>query len=186
MALTADAVTVARKELGIKAYPVLTGITIYKGAIVALTAAGYLHPNTGAAGETIVGISDEYIAAGAAASGTYQCRVLSEGHFLLTASSMTQANVGQPVFAADDKTVTLTSAAGLPVGIVSEYVSATSVWVHISFASIGPAVYFGAGAPGFTAPKSSLYLRTDGSSTSTRAYVNTDGATTWTAITTAA
>ena len=47
-------------------------------------------------------------------------------------------------------------------------------------------IYFGSGAPTVTAAKGSLYLRTDGSSTSTRAYINTDGATTWTAITTAA
>ena len=47
-------------------------------------------------------------------------------------------------------------------------------------------VYFGSGAPTVSAAQGSLYLRTDGSSTSTRAYINTDGATTWTAITTAA
>jgi hypothetical protein len=44
----------------------------------------------------------------------------------------------------------------------------------------------GDGAPTYTAPKGSLYIRTDGSSTSTRMYINTDGATTWTAFTTAA
>lgn len=47
-------------------------------------------------------------------------------------------------------------------------------------------VYVGSGAPTVSAAQGSLYLRTDGSSTSTRAYINTDGATTWTAITTAA
>lgn len=52
--------------------------------------------------------------------------------------------------------------------------------------STTPGLYSGTGAPTFTAAKGSLYLRTDGSSTSTRAYINTNGATTWTAITTAA
>lgn len=47
-------------------------------------------------------------------------------------------------------------------------------------------LYWGSGAPTISAPKGSLYLRTDGSSTSTRLYVNTDGATTWTNVTTAA
>jgi hypothetical protein len=50
----------------------------------------------------------------------------------------------------------------------------------------GFGIYFGSGAPTITAAQGSLYLRTDGSSTSTRAYINTNGATTWTAITTAA
>jgi len=46
-------------------------------------------------------------------------------------------------------------------------------------------VYFGSGAPTLSAAKGSLYLRSDGSSTSTRLYVNTDGSTTWTNVTTA-
>ena len=50
----------------------------------------------------------------------------------------------------------------------------------------GLGIYFGSGAPTVAAAKGSLYMRTDGSSTSTRAYVNTDGSTTWTNITTAA
>lgn len=59
-----------------------------------------------------------------------------------------------------------------------------SAFLATSTAGFG--IYFGSGAPTVSAAKGSLYLRTDGSSTSTRAYINTDGATTWTAITTAA
>lgn len=47
-------------------------------------------------------------------------------------------------------------------------------------------IYFGSGAPSITAPQGSLYIRSDGSSTSTRLYVNTTGSTTWTNVTTAA
>jgi hypothetical protein len=47
-------------------------------------------------------------------------------------------------------------------------------------------VFFGSGAPTLSAAKGSLYLRSDGSTTNNRMYVNTDGATTWTAVTTAA
>jgi len=50
----------------------------------------------------------------------------------------------------------------------------------------GVAIYAGSGAPTFNATKGSLYLRTDGSSTSTRAYIATDAVGTWTAVTTAA
>lgn len=48
-------------------------------------------------------------------------------------------------------------------------------------------LYFhvGTGAPAIRAPKGALYLRSDGSSSSTRAYINTDGAVAWTAVTTA-
>ena len=47
-------------------------------------------------------------------------------------------------------------------------------------------VFFGSGAPTLAAAQGSLYMRTDGSSTSTRLYVNTNGSTTWTNVTTAA
>ena len=46
-------------------------------------------------------------------------------------------------------------------------------------------LYSGAGAPTISAPKGSIYLRTDGSSTTTRAYINTNGSTSWTSVTTA-
>jgi hypothetical protein len=47
-------------------------------------------------------------------------------------------------------------------------------------------VFFGSGAPTLSAAKGSLYLRSDGSGTTDRFYINTDGGTTWTAGTTAA
>lgn len=52
----------------------------------------------------------------------------------------------------------------------------------------GVNILSGAGTPNavVTAAQGSLYLRTDGSSTSTRMYINTDGGTTWTNVVTAA
>jgi hypothetical protein len=50
----------------------------------------------------------------------------------------------------------------------------------------GFGIYYGSGAPSVSAAQGSIYLRSDGSSTSTRLYVNTDGSTTWTNVTTAA
>lgn len=47
-------------------------------------------------------------------------------------------------------------------------------------------IYVGSGAPSLSAAQGSIYLRSDGSSTSTRLYVNTDGSTTWTNFTSAA
>jgi hypothetical protein len=55
-----------------------------------------------------------------------------------------------------------------------------------NWSSLGIGFSAGSGAPTYTAAKGSLYVRTDGSSSSTRIYVNTDGSTTWTNVTTAA
>lgn len=52
----------------------------------------------------------------------------------------------------------------------------------------GCEILSGSGSPSgsITAPQGSLYLRTDGTTTNNRAYINTNGGTTWTAITTVA
>jgi hypothetical protein len=50
--------------------------------------------------------------------------------------------------------------------------------------AVGMGVYIGSGAPTVAAAKGSIYLRSDGSSASTRLYVS-DGGTTWIAVTTA-
>ena len=47
-------------------------------------------------------------------------------------------------------------------------------------------VFFGSGAPTLSAAQGSLYLRTDGSSTITRMYINTNGSTGWTNVVTSA
>jgi len=49
-----------------------------------------------------------------------------------------------------------------------------------------PYMCSGTGAPTFAAPKGSVYIRLDGSSGTTRMYVNTNGSTGWTTVTTAA
>lgn len=59
--------------------------------------------------------------------------------------------------------------------------SSTSAWVISGTGAPGTA-----GTPSATAPQGTLYLRTDGSSTSTRAYIATNNTGTYTAITTAA
>lgn len=64
-----------------------------------------------------------------------------------------------------------------PVAAGSQVIQATST------ANLG--IFVGSGAPTVSAAQGSLYLRTDGSSTSTRLYVNSNGSTTWVAVTTA-
>jgi hypothetical protein len=52
--------------------------------------------------------------------------------------------------------------------------------------SVNFGIYFGSGAPTLTAAKGSLYLRSDGTTTNNRIYVNIDGGNSWTAVITAA
>ena len=68
-------------------------------------------------------------------------------------------------------------------GVQLSYDTMTNVAIP---GSTQPSIVAGTGAPTFSAKKGTLYIRLDGSSTSTRLYVNTDGATTWTNFTSAA
>jgi len=52
--------------------------------------------------------------------------------------------------------------------------------------STAASICAGTGTPTFTANKGTVYINLTGSSTSTRMYINTDGATTWTSFTSAA
>ncbi len=62
--------------------------------------------------------------------------------------------------------------------------AAASAVPALSFGSDAIGVYWGTGAPSISAAKGSLYIQTDGSSSSTRLFIN-NGTTNWVAVTTA-
>jgi hypothetical protein len=133
-ALTKDRST-TRKIGGQAAYPVAAGAKIYAGAMVCLNADGYAVPAADAAGLKFVGISRQYVDNSGGADGAQTVLVWREGVFDLAASGMTAADVGKPVFAADDQTVALSTTNGVGVGIITEVESATKVWVDIAEAN---------------------------------------------------
>lgn len=65
------------------------------------------------------------------------------------------------------------------------FVSNGVIGVQLS-SNAGFGIFFGDGQPTRFAAKGSLYLRTDGTTTNDRMYVNTDGFNTWTAVITQA
>ncbi len=74
--------------------------------------------------------------------------------------------------------VTADSASALVAGGASAFIATNT--------AAGMGIYVGSGAPTVAAAKGSLYLRSDGSGIADRAYINTNGSTTWTALSTAA
>lgn len=83
-------------------------------------------------------------------------------------------------------TATTVSATGNITADSNQAVVAGGAAAFLATTTAGLGIYVGSGAPTVSAAQGSLYLRTDGSSTSTRLYVNTNGSTTWTNVTTAA
>jgi hypothetical protein len=94
------------------------------------------------------------------------------------------------VFALNNGTnnvISATTAGNVTIGSGVAITAGGSKVAGVSFTSTADfGVYTGSGAPSISAAKGSLYLRSDGTTTTSRAYINTDGATTWTAITTVA
>lgn len=90
-----------------------------------------------------------------------------------------QDNGTDVLVVADGGVATLCAATATPAG------GSTSARLLFG-TTAGFGIYFGSGAPTVSAAQGSVYLRSDGSSTSTRFYVNTNGATTWTNVTAAA
>ena len=78
-----------------------------------------------------------------------------------------------------------TSITGTVTALNASAVTAGGAAAFLATSTSGLGIYFGSGAPTVSAAKGSLYLNTTGSSGSTRAYINSDGGTTWVAVTTA-
>lgn len=135
-------------------------------------------------GSILVGTNTEYTTA-PLTSGT---RMVVHGAGKTAAFGLIAAldSDGTKVFSIDGTgaavlagSVTSASATAIPAGG-----TAGVGYKFSSTANFG--VFFGSGAPTLSAAKGSMYLRSDGTTTNDRAYINTDGGTTWTALTTGA
>jgi len=127
--LSADT-QIPRKEAGLQSFPVSSGETIYKGALVCEDADGYLVPAADTAGYKFVGVAYEG-SVNAGTDGATNCRVFTQGSHLLTATSITQAMVGKLMYVTDDAAFDDTATNFVCVGRLVQYVSETSGWVDI-------------------------------------------------------
>ena len=120
------------------------------------------------------------------ANTTFNGPVRSQNGFqTISINSTTGAVTTTATLGADTSVTTVTATGNITADSGTAPVAGgTAAFLATSTAGLG--IYVGSGVPTVSAAKGSLYLRTDGSSTSTRAYINTDGATTWTNVTTAA
>lgn len=145
-----------RSACRIKAYPVLTGEYIYQGALAVITETGYLGDLTSArciSGVKGIGfvedasecnnatapsasgsISGDYEEASGLSNGEKTVRkIWTEGEFkVTTASGLAQTSVGRILYATDNFTFSLSNSNGIPVGVITEYISATACWVDLN------------------------------------------------------
>jgi hypothetical protein len=149
----------AEQNLNIKGYgcpvafPVKTGETIYKGTLAVVDSAGYLvnldsaaaptarvvvfvadgSANTTPAATTANGSISGDLEIGSAVAGDKTIRYCyTSGLVKATFTSITQAMVGKTVYATDNFTLDETQNAGVKVGTLATYISATEGWVDLN------------------------------------------------------
>lgn len=125
-------------------YQVAASTVIYKGGFVALNDAGYLvmyvappASTATATGNKFVGIALEHIASQTSA-GDARCRVQIGGYFTYALTSAVIADVGKPVFASDDNTLTKVGLGNAFVGTIVELASAGNVVVELPAMGVQP------------------------------------------------
>jgi hypothetical protein len=116
--------------------PVYRTTTIYKGSQVSVNATGYAIASTDTAGTKFVGIATEKVV-NAGSDGDKFIRVETGREYLLPATSITQAMVGDTVFVVDSGEVDDLAGVsdGITVGNITEFVSITSAWVFCGLSS---------------------------------------------------
>lgn len=137
MSLTANNEVQSRGHKEARALKAAAAV-LYKGHIAVFNASGYAEEGTDAAAKIFAGIVKEKVDNSAGAAGDLYVDVFTTGCFLLAATSIDQADVGKLAYISDAETVTDggTASNDIPVGIIVEYVSATSCWVEIGLPGI--------------------------------------------------
>lgn len=113
-------------------YPVAAGVRIYAGALVMINSAGYAAPAAASAGNLGgVGVASREANNTSGANGAINVET-EDGEFLFAADTAAQTIVNRGVYADDDNTIDETQLANTPlVGIATEFVSASQVWVLV-------------------------------------------------------
>jgi hypothetical protein len=120
------------------------------------------------------------------ANTTFNGPVRSENGFQdISINSSTGAVTVDATFGANT-TVSTLSATGNVTADSGTAPAAGGMAAFLMSSTAGLGIYVGSGLPTVSAAQGSLYIRTDGSSGTTRMYVNTNGTTGWTAVNTVA
>lgn len=132
-ALSADR-QIIKGDPEIGAAPVAASTKIWAGSLVCRNSSGYAAKGADTAGFIFAGVAREQADNSAGSNGTISVELYVEGTFKFAASGLAITDVGKPLYVLDDQTVVTGDGAvaeGVYVGILEEYISATSAWVRL-------------------------------------------------------
>jgi len=126
-----------------KRYPIATATHLYENTLVFVNASGYADDDTASGVNKFAGIANGEVD-NTGANGAKSVEVLCEGEVKLVGTGFAQTSVRKKVYATDNYTLTLdASAAGaVYIGVITEYVSSTVVWVMIDPHATAPTADF--------------------------------------------
>src|SRR5262245_37628671 len=125
MSVTAN--QMVRRQAGHRtAVPVAASTRLYEGTLAFITPTGYADDDTATGANRFGGIVQADVDNSAGSAGALTAELLKDGVFELVGSGFTQADVQKVCYATDNFTISTTqTAAGVAIGVVDEYVSAT-------------------------------------------------------------
>jgi len=153
MSVTINKEIIYKEPTGLIAIPVKSGEKIYKGTLVAIGKDGYLYNlDSDACKEALMvgivaddsanrtpqattangSISGSFVEGSAIAGDKTVRLVYTKGIFKMTFTSITQAMVGQVMYATDNYTIDNVQTAGIPVGTLVGYISATEGYLALN------------------------------------------------------
>ncbi len=130
-ALTRDRATSYREGIEVE-FPVAAATKIYAGSMVCVNASGYAVPAADTSGYLFAGVAMEQADNSTGGNGAMVVRLRRTGVFEFDAASLSQASVGDPMYATDDQTFAGTTTNHVKVGVLAKYVSATKGWIDIT------------------------------------------------------
>ena len=139
MATTANA-RITRRDSDKGSIPVAATKVLPANGLVFRTDTGFATDVIASGANPFMGIAEKMADNSAGAAGDINVEVWREGQFLLpfTGATLTQADIGKNVYATDNNVLTLTEENRSFVGVMTEFVTATSAYVDIVVGRRGP------------------------------------------------
>lgn len=129
MALTANREVNRYVDQELRSHAVAASVHVYKGGFVGLNTSGYARPLT--AGDRLLGLAYEEKDNSSGANGDVSVRVFTFGDFEHTLSGAAVTDIGRPVFASDDTTLTFVADGNTYVGTVRDRPEANKIILRL-------------------------------------------------------
>lgn len=135
MSATTTDIDTIRRASSIRGVGLAAAAVLLAGTMCCYNTSGDLVDGADTSGLRFAGIVEAGVDNSDGAAGDETATIYTDGEFLLTGSGFAAGDEGKLVFLIDNQTVGLASASSvdnlIPVGVITEVVSATEVWVQI-------------------------------------------------------